>query len=622
MQLVVFSSIKHQTKLIDFSKIKYYSSLTGLRTKNLNHLTKKTVAFVDEGPSNSDTKKIMARMDAMTMKMDAEYKEMKSRSNSISKYDEDDQPMTPEVEPKFMQTFRRTHFYNDYRDSNHDNWRSSERNDYNRDNYLSNSDDKPYDVQRQLNDFVKSQQSTNAFVKDTFMDFKSQLKTIIKNHQASIQNLEAKFDRLADKQSARPSGSLPSNTQPNPKGSSSKPYQPPEYEEEEFAPPPKSKTPKLVKETPIPKPYKPRIPYPQCLRKEKMEAQYGKFLDIIQAVRINVPLVDVLAEMPNYGKFLKELATDLGASINLMPYSIYTKLSLKTLKPTKMSVRLADKSFQHPIGIAENMLVEVGKFTFPVDFVILEMKEDMTTDENSESESDEDEPKFKKITINTDHKIKTYLEKPPTDLELKPLPDNLEHVFLEEPSFLLVIISSQLFEQNKNKLVSVLKNEKKPVVQKQRRLNPNMLEVVKKEIVKLLDTEIIYPIADSPWVSPIRYVPKKGGITVVTNEKDELVPTRTITGTDNVAADHLSRIENDETSNDSDIDDNFPEETLMKIDTHDEPWFADFANYLAGSLEDISSSKRTKIKCLYILESKIEEKKELKLKKRPSATHK
>ncbi|GJZ52555.1 reverse transcriptase domain-containing protein [Tanacetum coccineum] len=75
-----------------------------------------------------------------------------------------------------------------------------------------------------------------------------------------------------------------------------------------------------------------------------------------------------------------------------------------------------------------------------------------------------------------------------------------------------------------------LLDDKKPVVQKQRRLNPNMQEVVKKEIVKLLDTGIIYPIADSPWVSPIHCVPKKGGITVVTNENDELVPTRTVTG--------------------------------------------------------------------------------------------
>ncbi|GJU88264.1 reverse transcriptase domain-containing protein [Tanacetum coccineum] len=180
----------------------------------------------------------------------------------------------------------------------------------------------------------------------------------------------------------------------------------------------------------------------------------------------------------------------------------------------------------------------------------------MTVDENSESESDTKEPPFEKITINTDYKIKTSLEEPPTYLELKPLPDNLEYVFLEEPSFLPVIISSKLSAQNKSKLISVLKkhkeafawkttdipgicpsfckhmiqllDDKKPVVQKQRSLNPNMQEVVKKEIVKLLDTGIIYPINDSPWVSPC--VPKKGGITVVTNENDELVPTRTVTG--------------------------------------------------------------------------------------------
>ncbi|GKA34640.1 putative ribonuclease H-like domain-containing protein [Tanacetum coccineum] len=115
-----------------------------------------------------------------------------------------------------------------------------------------------------------------------------------------------------------------------------------------------------------------------------------------------------------------------------------------------------------------------------------------------------------------------------------------------------------LSKEKKNKLISVLKkhkqafawkttdipgncpsfwkykiqllDDKKPVVQKQRRLNPNMQEVIKKEIMKLLDTGIIYPIADSPWVSPIHCVPKKCGITVVTNENDELVPTRTITG--------------------------------------------------------------------------------------------
>ncbi|GKC04333.1 reverse transcriptase domain-containing protein [Tanacetum coccineum] len=212
-----------------------------------------------------------------------------------------------------------------------------------------------------------------------------------------------------------------------------------------------------------------------------------------------------------------------------------------------MSVRLAGRSFQYPVGIAENMLVEVEDFDALLDegskilhsikgtileeeiFSEFDKFIAMAANENYDSESDEEEPKFEKITINTDYKIKTSLEEPPTDLELKPLPDNLEYVFLEEPFFLLVIISSQLSAQNKSKLIELL-DDKKPVVQKQRRLNPNMQEVVKKEIVKLLDTGIIYLIADSPWVSPIHCVPKKGGITVVTNENDELVPTRTITG--------------------------------------------------------------------------------------------
>nr|GEZ65291.1 reverse transcriptase domain-containing protein [Tanacetum cinerariifolium] len=84
----------------------------------------------------------------------------------------------------------------------------------------------------------------------------------------------------------------------------------------------------------------------------------------------------------------------------------------------------------------------------------------MIADENSDPESDTEEPPFEKITMNTNYKIKTSLEEHPTDLELKPFPDNLEYVFLEEPSFLPVIISSQLSKKKKNKLISVLKKHK------------------------------------------------------------------------------------------------------------------------------------------------------------------
>ena len=70
----------------------------------------------------------------------------------------------------------------------------------------------------------------------------------------------------------------------------------------------------------------------------------------------------------------------------------------------------------------------------------------------------------------------------------------------------------------------------KPVVDRQRQLNPKMKEVVRNEILKLLEAGTIYPIADSQWVSPVHCVPKKGGTNVVPNDKDELIPQRIITG--------------------------------------------------------------------------------------------
>nr|GEZ27957.1 reverse transcriptase domain-containing protein [Tanacetum cinerariifolium] len=98
--------------------------------------------------------------------------------------------------------------------------------------------------------------------------------------------------------------------------------------------------------------------------------------------------------------------------------------------------------------IKEKLFAEFNKFM------------EMTAEENFKSESDTEESPFKKITFNTEYKIKTSLEEPPTDVELKPLPDNLEYAFLEEPSFLPTIISSQLLEQDKIKLNSVLKRHK------------------------------------------------------------------------------------------------------------------------------------------------------------------
>ncbi|GKC76790.1 hypothetical protein Tco_1127564 [Tanacetum coccineum] len=146
----------------------------------------------------------------------------------------------------------------------------------------------------------------------------------------------------------------------------------------------------------------------------------------------------------------------------------------------------------------------------------------------------------------------------PPKLELKELPEHLEYAFLQENNQLLVVISSALNTDEKNRLLEVLQNHKgaiawsiadikgidssfcthkilmeddfKPSVQPQRRVNLNIKEVVKIEVIKLLDAGLIYPISDSPWVSTLQVVPKKGGMTVVKNEKDELIPQRTVTG--------------------------------------------------------------------------------------------
>ena len=134
--------------------------------------------------------------------------------------------------------------------------------------------------------------------------------------------------------------------------------------------------------------------------------------------------------------------------------------------------------------------------------------------------------------------------------ELKPLPDNLNYAYLDEKKIYPVIISANLSEQEEEKLLKTLKKHRAAIgytlddlkaisptlcqhkiklekdakpVYRQRRLNPKMKEVVRNEILKLLEASIIYPVADSQWVSPVHCVPKKGGITVVPNDKDELI---------------------------------------------------------------------------------------------------
>ncbi|GJY03586.1 reverse transcriptase domain-containing protein [Tanacetum coccineum] len=152
---------------------------------------------------------------------------------------------------------------------------------------------------------------------------------------------------------------------------------------------------------------------------------------------------------------------------------------------------------------------------------------------------------------------KPSIEEPPK-LKLKDLPPHLEYAFLEGNNKLPIIISKELKDEEKAALLTVLKSHKraiawkisdikgidphfcthkilmeddfKPTVQNQRRVNPKIHEVIKKEVIKLIDAGLSYPISDSPWVSPVHCVPKKDGMTIVERKDNELIPTRLVMG--------------------------------------------------------------------------------------------
>ena len=164
-------------------------------------------------------------------------------------------------------------------------------------------------------------------------------------------------------------------------------------------------------------------PFPQALRTKKKASQQAGILEVLRRVKVNIPLLDIIKQVPAYAKFLKNLCTikkglgiekkaflteqvnaiiqrknpvkykdpgsptisvntggtcidksllDLGASVNLLPYSVYKQLGLGELKPTNITLSLADLSVKIPKGIVEDVLVKVDKFYYPVDFVVLD----------------------------------------------------------------------------------------------------------------------------------------------------------------------------------------------------------------------------------------------------------
>ena len=164
-------------------------------------------------------------------------------------------------------------------------------------------------------------------------------------------------------------------------------------------------------------------PFPQALRGKKKATQQAGILEVLRQVKVNIPLLDLINQVPAYAKFLKDLCTikrglgiekkafltehvsaliiskypvkykdpgsptipvniggncinkallDLGASVNLMPYSVYMQLGLGEFKPTNITLSLADRSVKIPKGIVEDVLVKIDKFYYPVDFVVLD----------------------------------------------------------------------------------------------------------------------------------------------------------------------------------------------------------------------------------------------------------
>ncbi|GJU51427.1 hypothetical protein Tco_1220982 [Tanacetum coccineum] len=287
----------------------------------------------------------------------------------------------------------------------------------------------------------------------------------------------------------------------------------------------------LPKTTPIPEPDvpkslpKPHIPYPSRLNQEKSRDkasnQKEKIFQMFQDLRFDISFADALLLIPRFAPTIKSLLMNKEKLLELAKIPLNKNCSAMLLK--KLLEKLGDP--------------EIEAY----------LKDDSISPEIDHADCDPEEDIFTEA--------KSSIEEPP-ELELKDLPSHLEYAYLEENDKLPVIIAKGLKDDEKEALLKVLKSHKraiawkitdikgidprfcthkilmeddyKPTVQSQRRVNPKIHEVIKKEVLKLLDAGMIYPISDSPWVSPVHCVPKKGGITVVANEENELIPTRLV----------------------------------------------------------------------------------------------
>nr|GEY87810.1 reverse transcriptase domain-containing protein [Tanacetum cinerariifolium] len=221
--------------------------------------------------------------------------------------------------------------------------------------------------------------------------------------------------------------------------------------------------------------------------------------------------------------------SDLGASINLIPLSVWNKFSLPELSPTCMTLELADRSISRLVGVAKYVFIKVGTFHFLADFVVVDfdayprvsliLGRSFLKTRRALIDVFEGELTLSK----TD---KSSIDEP-REVKHKDSPPHLEYAFLEGDDKLPVIIAKDLSDEEKSTLITVLKSHKRaiawklsdikginpecythkilmeddfePAVQHQRRVNLKIYDVIKKEVLKLLDAGLIYPISDYPW---------------------------------------------------------------------------------------------------------------------------
>ncbi|XP_062075444.1 uncharacterized protein LOC133779485 [Humulus lupulus] len=309
------------------------------------------------------------------------------------------------------------------------------------------------------------------------------------------------------------------------------------------------KCPPFVDDQPV------RVPYPQRLRKTTLDKQFSKFLERKMEDYETVALTEEcsailqrklpqkLRDPGNFtipctmGKFeCKHALCDLGASINLMPLFVFRRLGLGEASPTTVTLQLEDRSIKHPRGIIEDVLVKVDKFIFPADFIVLDMEED------------ENIPIIlgRPFLATGQALIDVQKEKAVAEINLTEdslqkclTTDDIDYELDRENETLLVTVSSSLSTEEMEKLLRffrthklaigwtladiqgispstvmhkiLMEDDSKPSIEAQRRLNPAMKEVVRKEILKWLYAGVIYPILDSSWVSPVQMLDRLAG---------------------------------------------------------------------------------------------------------------